>query len=172
MDFICYMNYTETFEKCYARILNFLAYMPRTESEVKSKLERLYFSGKYLDIDYALLEEKILQSLKELKLIDDTLYVQIYISGIEGSSKNKSISQIRNFLYKKGINKELIEDAVGRLDENYEFNRALALASKKVKDSKLLADPSVRKKLVTFLLGKGFSSNVCYSVVDSMAGLK
>lgn len=131
----------EEYDRNKTKVLKYVLYKKRSESEIKRKFEN--------DIDSNMLDDIILD-LKDNGYIDDTIYVERAVNEFM-ALKNMSLKQIKYKLMSKGIESNTIEDYfynnVDRLNE-YEINSAKNLIAKK-------SDCDV-SEIVQMLLKKGF----------------
>ena len=89
-------------EKLKTKVLKYIMFKKRTESEVRKKFEAE---------NQDLLEETI-EILKDLGYINDTVYIERFINE-SLLLKNLSIYELKYKLYGKGVDKSLIEDYFG-----------------------------------------------------------
>lgn len=131
----------EEYDRNKTKVLKYVLYKKRSESEIKRKFEN--------DIDSNMLDDIILD-LKDNGYIDDTIYIERAVNEFM-ALKNMSLKQIKYKLMSKGIDSNTIEDYfynnVDRLNE-YEINSAKNLIAKKSD-----CDAS---EIVQMLLKKGF----------------
>ena len=137
------LNYEELeiYDKNKTKVLKYVLYKKRSESEIKRKFEN--------DIDSNMLED-IISDLKDNGYIDDTIYVERAVNEFM-ALKNMSLKQIKYKLMSKGIDSNTIEDYFyNNADElnEYEINSAQNLIAKK---SDLDAT-----EIIQMLLKKGF----------------
>ena len=132
----------EEFDREKTRILKYILYKKRTESEVRNKFGRT--------IEENLLED-IIQYLKEAKYINDKEYIEKTIHNFM-LLKNLSIREIQHKLASKGLKRNEIENYIyenrEKLEE-YETKSAANLINKK----SATMEPEEIKQ---FLLKKGY----------------
>ena len=106
----------EELDKLKSKVLKYVLYKKRTESEVREK---------FSDVDEVLLED-VIDFLKEYNYINDEEYIQRSISEFK-ALKNLSIKQINYKLLQKGINKNLLETYISEhYDEILDFEKQSA----------------------------------------------
>lgn len=160
-------------EKLLAKLMDYLSYSPRTEKEVRSKAERILEKRDLPEnADLESLVEKMLSILREENLVDDELYARRYLEGLVLSPKNKSVKEAMNFLYKKGIPKNVSDGVIQEFGEQLESKSLKALIEKKARAYGNLKNPISRKKLIKYLVSKGFRYESARSEVDKIASLK
>jgi regulatory protein len=143
-------------QKAYDRAVRFLAYRPRSEAEVRNRLEQA-------GVDHALIEA-VIGRLKAQRYLDDAEFARFWVEGRQRFSP-RSATALRQELRRKGLDDSTIAAAVGVLDvaaAAYDAARprALRLASLAGSDPMLF-----RRKLGDFLLRRGFDYEVVREVV-------
>jgi len=148
----------ETIEKVYLKALNFLSYRRRSEKEINDRLDQYFRKEK------SNLKEAVLSKLKEEGFVDDSRFTQEMVLSL---SRSNSPRGVYSKLYKRGINKELVDESLSALEEDYEYESACRVFDKKVKNPALLGNPSMRKKIMDFLFRKGYSWDIIRRVFDT-----
>ena len=100
----------EEFDKAKTKILKYILYKKRCESEVRNKFSNL--------MEENLLDD-IIEYLKEAKYIDDLEYIEKIVNNFI-MLKNLSIKEIRFKLISKGLNKNDIENYIYKNKEKLE----------------------------------------------------
>jgi regulatory protein len=143
-------------QKAYDRAVRFLASRPRSEAEVKSRLERS-------DTDPAVIEA-VIRRLKAQSYLDDVEFARFWVEGRQRFSPRSAIA-LRQELRRKGLDDSTIAPAVAELDvadAAYQAARPRALRLSGLADS----DPVLfRRKMGDFLLRRGFDYEVVREVV-------
>lgn len=114
----------EEFDKQKTKVLKYIIYRKRSESEVRKKFKQT--------IEEDLLED-IIEYLKEAKYIDDSEYIDRLVNECK-NLKNMSIKELQYKLYSKGIKKDLIEQYIYNNEEElneYEQKSAQNIINKK-----------------------------------------
>ena len=131
----------EEYDKNKTKVLKYVIYKKRTESEIVKKFQNI--------IDQNMLEQ-IIQDLKENNYINDNQYIERSINEFI-ALRNLSLKQIKYKLISKGINSNLIEDYFYNNKEElteYEINSANNIINKK--------NDSSAEEIIQLLLKKGF----------------
>ena len=131
----------EEYDKNKTKVLKYVIYKKRTESEIVKKFQNI--------IDQNMLEQ-IIQELKENNYINDNQYIERSINEFI-ALRNLSLKQIKYKLISKGINSNLIEDYFYNNKEElteYEINSANNIINKK--------NDSSAEEIIQILLKKGF----------------
>ncbi len=144
------------------RALDYLAYKPRTEEEVRRKLRKE-------DVPEAVVED-VVARLYELNYLDDESYAQDYVRNRFASKKYGPI-RIRRELVERGVDRHVAEDAVADLfDDEDPVAAAREHAEKRWARLADEEDPRRRKqKLYRYLRRRGFTSDTIYPILDELA---
>lgn len=128
----------------------------RTKKEIIDKLKDNGFDD---EIIYSVLDK-----LSEYNCINDETYCKKYINDKSKFSKY-GINKIKAKLYAKGVDKEIISKEIIKIDNNLEFENALALAQKKLSSIKEVDKYKIKAKLSSHLATKGFSYDTINKVL-------
>jgi len=140
-------------------VIRFLGHKPRTSFEVKS------FAKKYLEKtdlpeeEHSALIEEVLSLLEESRYVDDLDYAKSYILEQQRRPLPRGPRYIYQFLSKKGLSPNVIRSSLETHfpEEKEKFCIEKILFKKK----------DTPHKLIQYLLGKGFNSNLVYTLVDT-----
>lgn len=146
------------YEKIFNKVLNFLDYQPRTVKEINDKV------GKYTQDQKTL--DKIIEDLEKMNLIDDFKYAVEYVESKANSSQPPGKRKMNDFLYRKGVKRQLIEQALDLYTFEKEENGAEIALQKRLGDSVGIINFKEKQKMWKFLLGRGYSKDVIDTVVD------
>ncbi len=106
------------------KALNILSHADQSEKKLKEKLSS-EFDENTID--------KVIDFLKSYNLINDSILAQKIVNtnvNLNKCGKNR----IKQNLYNKGINRSTIDEAVSELDKDTEFENAMYLAKKGMKE--------------------------------------
>jgi len=134
----------------------FCAYQERCRFEVEKKLRER--KAKPNEIS------KILSSLEEDGYLNDERYTKNFASGkfrIKRWGKNK----IRAELRMKKISEDLISNALDGIDEEEYFKTIQHLINKKSREVKSQNSKDKTRKILMFLLSRGFESELIWRVL-------
>ena len=127
------------------KALVFLTDMDRSEKELLEKLKKSGFS------------EEVCQDavgyVKSFGYVDDERYAGHYVKSFE---TRRSRRRIESDLMRKGIPGELIREAIEEIDDGEQKKLIDELARKKLKTLNK-EEPKSRRRLASYLAGKGFS---------------
>lgn len=129
------------------RTMFLLEKMDRTESQLRDKLRQGFYSEDII--------EDAISYVKGYHYIDDTRYAQGYV---RYQKEKKSRRQIQMDLMKKGVDKEIIAQAI---DTEYEAETETELIQKWIEKKHYSIENSnikEKQKMYQFLMRKGFHS--------------
>jgi regulatory protein len=140
------------------RAINNIARSPKTEFQIRKYLNELSYKkkgdwfDKEIDIDFEEMFKNIISNLKELELLDDRNYAQLFIeSRIKNKPRGKYI--LVSELISKGVDKNIAKEVCDELIED-EYDLLKRTYYKKYKTYNLdLGDT----KRIQYLQRKGFS---------------
>jgi len=139
--------------------LKLLSYRSRSKKEMFEKLKRKGFSGREIDNTIHFLEKTGL-------ICDETLVTELFRYSVERKSLGKK--GIEAFLSRRGIDKELINNALSNHTNAIEAESAGRFAEKKLKSLKKYPEEVVKRRLWGMLQRRGFSIDVIRKTVDSL----
>lgn len=147
------------YTKVWERILHFLTFRPRSQREIRTKLQELSLKFPLSPV----VQEKIISKLKELKYLDDAEFGKWWID--ERKKRLKGIRLIKKELYDKGLDSELVEELLDQ-EEFSGLTEATALLTKnrwRFKGDKL----RVKNKMQQLLLRHGYDWDEVEKAVEN-----
>lgn len=142
-------------QRAYSDALTALSRKMRTSYEIGMRLEEKGWRKS--------IAEEVLVRLREEKLVDDAVYAQEWAQQ-RVRSRGKGKMWVRHELRQKGVEKPLIEEALGMVSEEEELNSAHELALKKWRSSTgELQDR--KRKTGAFLMRRGYSGSLVSRVL-------
>ena len=144
----------DRYQRCHNAAIRFLGYRPRSEAEIKQRLHRHGF-----DSDCT---EKTLARLKEQGLLDDTAFARFWIDNREAfSPRSRRLTKLE--LKRKGLDSDIIEQAVGKVDDSDNAYRAALSRARRLP----LADyQDFRRRMGQYLGRRGFSYNIISETIE------
>jgi regulatory protein len=143
-------------QKAYDRAVRFLTYRPRSEAEVRSRLEGSGTEQPVIDA--------VIGRLREQGYLNDAEFARFWVEGRQRFSP-RSAYALRQELRRKGLDDSTIASVVTDLDaaaSAYEAARPRAVRLSSLAES----DPMLfRRKISDFLLRRGFDYEVVREVV-------
>lgn len=156
---IAELPHDEQVEAAKTICLNTLTMVARTRSQLADKL-----AEKGVPDDAA---NEALDRLAEVGLIDDAAFARTYAAS-RHSGRGLAAGAIRRELARKGVDAELIDDAVEPIDPDTERARAEDLVRRKAPSTRGL-DRQVRtRRLVGMLARKGYNGSIAYTAVRTV----
>ena len=140
------------------KVLELISKRPRSENEVRLYLEQKFASAKkrrsYLTEEII---ETVIVELKSKNYLNDAEFALWWIDN-RNQFRGRSRAELRQELYKKGIEKEIIENSLLHQKVN-EHEIIKELLNKKLKSlaGKGLSPKLQQQKAIAFLLRKGFN---------------
>jgi len=139
---------------------------PLIEKEISDYLEKKFYKYKIKSADLQKeIKKSIFEKLKEQNLIDDLEFTRWWIEQ-RTEFKRKGKRVIKQELYKKGIDKKIIDSEVGKIKEEKLIKGAKKIIRKKISHYKKLSYLKKKKKLTNHLLRRGFNWDICKKVID------
>ncbi|MDO5535394.1 MAG: regulatory protein RecX [Propionibacteriaceae bacterium] len=110
--------------------------------------------------------ESVLDRFEEVGLVDDAQFAGLWVEGQQ--RRMRSTRALKQELRLKGVDAEVIDEALAQTDDEADYRAALALAQKKVRTMGSL-EPHVRyRRLAGALARRGFSPGLCHRVVSEV----
>jgi regulatory protein len=161
--------------KLSSAVLGYLGSRPHSESEIRQYLKKKLYAqvketAEYKTIDTSRVIDEIVSQLKNLNYINDEEFANWLVTQRISSRNPKSKTAIRAELQAKGIAQPLITQSLENLTKESEEQKALDLATKKLKllQNRISDQKELKLKLSRYLASKGYSWETIQSVVDSI----
>lgn len=142
------------FGKAYERALSFLSYRPRSTREMRDYLGKGEYEPSLVD--------QVIEQLQQTKLLDDTQFAHSWVESRQ-LLKPRSRHQLTMELRKKGLAKDVIDEALGELEPDQELAMLKTLINKK-----LTRYPD-QQKLLSYLSRQGFSYSLIRQALDELS---
>lgn len=137
----------DTFAKAYSKTLNYLSHSLRTEKQIRD-----YLIKNEIDI----YTDRIIGTLKEIKLIDDLIYSESYVRTMANVNQ-KGPRNIEQDLKQRGVSEHTIMDALMEYPEEQQLENAIDLAEKKWMKTKNSSTFESIQKVKQYLVNKGYN---------------
>ena len=144
----------EKFEKLFDRTLRLIAARPRSQKEIKN-----YLKGKKASFDLA---KKISVRVARVRTLVDRAFADWWIEQ-RSTFRPRAKKALKIELLQKGVNREVIDEALSKIDEAALAKKAL---QKKMRAYKNLPPQKLREKVYSFLYRQGFSWEVIKPVLE------
>ncbi len=135
------------------KLMKYVIFQRRTECEVRQKCTLLKYTSDYI--------EEIIEYLTENGYINDVSFAQKYIENVIRLKKS-SIYEIKIGMMRKGIDENIIDDAIEKNYESlieFEKESAIKIVSKK-KNEEII-------KIKKYLKNKGYSYTSINDAIDN-----
>jgi regulatory protein len=141
------------------KMAKYCAYQERCVKDVRDKL-------KTFDLPQ---EEKheILDYLLDNRFVNDERYAKSFVRGKINQS-GWGVNKIRFHLIQKGIDKDIIEEALGQTDEEVYRQRLIDILKTKTKTIKADSDFEKKRKLAAYAMQKGFEGALVWEVLKDL----
>jgi regulatory protein len=140
----------DRFQRCHNAAIRFLGYRPRSEAEIRQRLQRRGFDSDCI--------EKTIARLKEQGLIDDVAFARFWKDNRqEFSPRSRRLTKLE--LQRKGLSPEAIEQVISELDDSESAYRAALKRARRLTTSDY---QTLRRRLAEYLGRRGFS----YGIID------
>jgi regulatory protein len=135
-------------QQCYNAAVRFLAYRPRSEAEIRQRLQRHVYDVEHID--------QTLAKLKEQGLVDDIAFARFWRENRETfSPRSRRLTKME--LRRKGLSSDVIEQVISEIDEKDSAYRAAINRARRLS----LADYQVfRQRLGSYLGRRGFNYGI------------
>jgi regulatory protein len=140
-------------ETAYQRALKFISYRPRSQSEVRQKLQDLNITQE--NIDY------VLSRLIESGILNDESFAQLWVenrSAMRPRGRRALVYELRQ----RGLDQKVIEQAVSEINEEELAYQAARRRARKLQGQEW---NDFRQKMFRFLAQRGFTYELCAHIV-------
>ena len=147
---------TGRYRRCLNAAVSYIGYKPRSEYEVRQRLLQRRFERN--DID------KTIDDLKDQGFIDDVSFARLWKENRQDCSpRSKWLTSTE--LRRKGINNDLVMQAVSDIDDNESAYRAALTRLRRIAPDDY---QTFRRRLGDFLKRRGFNYDVIQQTVDKL----
>ena len=141
------------------KMAKYCAYQERCVKDVRNKL-----------MTFDIPEEtktKILDYLLDNRFVNDERFAQSFARGKVNQS-GWGLNKIRFHLMQKGIDKDIIDEALGQTNEEVYRQRLIDILKNKSKTVKAATDFEKKRKLAAYAMQKGFESSLVWEVLKEI----
>lgn len=142
------------------KMAKYCAYQERCVKDVRDKLKTFDLPQKEKD--------KIIDYLVDNRFVNDERFARSFVRGKINQS-GWGINKIRFHLIQKGIAKDIIDEALGRTDEEVYRQRLIDILKTKSKTIKAETDFEKKRKLAAYAMQKGFEASLVWEVIKELA---
>ncbi len=131
----------------------------KSEKQLRDKMREKGYDDQFID--------SAIEKLKQQKYLDDEKYSEMLISSKLNACKYGK-RRIKEVLYEKGIERNIIEEKLKLVSEEDEIERACCIGAKKLRTLKENDTRKKNIKLSNFLINKGFEYSVVRKAVSRL----
>ena len=146
-EFYCLQDAVERLS-CIKKAFDFLSYGDLSEKQLRDKLCRKFSKELSADVAELFVERGYIDDLRLAKRYAETFY----------EFKNMGLNRIRNELFRRGISKENIDEALSEYEDEDQYERIEQFITKKYDISKM-NDIKYRQKVYAGALRAGFNGS-------------
>lgn len=144
------------------KMAKYCAYQERCVKDVTDKLRSFDITQEAKDT--------IMAYLLDNRFVDNERFTRSFVRGKVNQS-GWGVNKIRFHLMQKGIDKDMIEEALGQTDEEVYRQRLIDIMKAKSKTVKAENDFEKKRKLAAYAMQKGFEGSLVWEVLKSEANL-
>ncbi len=141
------------------KMAKYCAYQERCVKDVKDKLKTFDISEEE--------KTKILDYLLDNRFANDNRFAKAFVRGKVNQS-GWGVNKIRFHLIQKGIDKDIIDEALGQTDNEVYRQRLIDILKTKSKTIKANSDFEKKRKLAAYAMQKGFEGNLIWEVLKDL----
>lgn len=142
------------------KMAKYCAYQERCVKDVRDKLKTFNLPQEE--------KNKILDYLLDNRFVNDERFAKSFVRGKINQS-GWGLNKIRFHLIQKGIAKDIIDEALGRTDEEVYRQRLIDILKTKSKTIKAETDFEKKRKLAAYAMQKGFEASLVWEVLKELA---
>jgi len=147
---------SDCFHRCLNTAAHYLGYRPRSEFELRERLQRRGFDGDSV--------EAVLAKLKEQRLVDDMAFAQFWRDNRQSfSPRSQWLTKLE--LRRKGVAADIIDQVVDTVDNADSAYRAALNKARSLSPSDY---QSFRRRLGEYLKRRGFGYGVINHTVEQI----
>ena len=141
------------------KMAKYCAYQERCVKEVRDKLKTFDIAEEE--------KTKILDYLLDNRFVNDERYAKAFVRGKVNQS-GWGVNKIRFHLIQKGIDKDIIDEALGQTDEEVYRQRLIEILKTKAKTIKAASDFEKKRKLAAYAMQKGFEGSLVWETLKDL----
>ena len=141
------------------KMAKYCAYQERCVKEVRDKLKTYEIPQQERD--------KLLEYLLDNRFVNDERFAKSFVRGKVNQS-GWGVNKIRFHLIQKGIDKDIIDEALGQNDEEAYRQRLVDILKTKSRTVKAASDFEKKRKLAAYAMQKGFEGNLVWEVLKDL----
>lgn len=139
--------------------LKLLSFRPRSVSELESRLKIKRYPADVI--------EQVIALLSKQGLLNDEKFGELYANS-KIHSRPVGKKQLELDLKRKGLSDAIVQQSLEKLSDYDERAAALELVRRRYDKMTGISDQKKKARLFGFLQRRGFSSGICFSVIDEL----
>jgi regulatory protein len=155
-DEIIRVRMRDDIERAYGRALDYLAYRPRSESEVRRNLGSKDVEDGVVDV--------VIGRLKRAGLVDDREFARYWVNN-RARFNPRGLRGLRHEMRQKGVSRAIIDDVLATFDVEAAARKTAEAGARRLLHEDLSA---FRRKLQAYMARRGFSYAVIKPLVEEM----
>ena len=145
------------FYEAYNNAIAYISKRLRSEKEIRTYLKKHDLSEND--------EEKIIEKLKKINLLNDELFVKAFIND-KISFTSYGPLKIKKELEEEQIDESIIDNFLEQIDEEIFKDKALKLIEKKLKQNKKYTNNILKQKIMFELINQGYPKEIIVSQLN------
>ena len=141
------------------KMAKYCAYQERCVKDISDKLRTFDIPEEE--------KTKILDYLLDNRFVNDERYAKAFVRGKVNQS-GWGVNKIRFHLIQKGVDKDIIDEALGQTDEEVYRRRLIEILKTKAKTVKADSDFEKKRKLAAYAIQKGFEGSLVWEVLKGL----
>jgi regulatory protein len=141
------------------KMAKYCAYQERCVKDVRDKLKTFEISEEE--------KAKIIDYLLDNRFVNDERFAKSFVRGKVNQS-GWGVNKIRFHLIQKGIDKDIIEEALGQTDEEVYRQRLIEILKTKAKTVQVSNDFEKKRKLAAYAMQKGFEGSLVWETLKDL----
>ncbi len=146
----------DSYERAKQSAFRFVSYRPRSISELRESLSRKKYDKNII--------ERVVTRLVELEMLDDRKFALYWVEQRE-TFKPRSRRALSFELYQKGVDREIVDQIVGEIDEDEAAYRA---GLQKAERWSSLPEDKFREDMNSFLQRRGFNYSIIAPATEKL----
>lgn len=141
----------------------------RSEKEVRDYLRNLSFKRKVkgqAEISDSVID-LLISKLKQKRLLSDEEFAKAWVEGRRRSKKKGKVA-LKQELFQKGIDREIIDEVLDQTTNEEEEELAKQALEKKIRTWRNLDSLELRTKAIEFLLRRGFEYGMVKGIIEKI----
>lgn len=152
------LNIETSYYDIYNKTIKFISRKLRSEKEVKIFLDKQNVTSSD--------KKKIIAKLKDIKLINDVYFANAYCQDRMNLS-NDGPYRIKKELISNDIDENIIDEVMGKIDENFVYEKLTKLIIKKINNNHNKSNYMLKQKIVGDMINLGYSKEMIVEIIDN-----